>query len=89
MIFTQPVCYEFSLLKMPVLLIVGSLDRTAVGKDRAPADAKEKLGNYPKLGKETAAKIPDCKLVELPGVGHLPQMEDYPDYIAAVKNFLK
>jgi len=89
MLYTQPVCYEFPMLKMPVLLLVGSLDRTALGKDRAPASVRDKLGNYPKLGKETAAKIPDCRLVELPGVGHLPQMEDYPDYIAAVKDFLK
>ena len=74
---------------MPTLLIVGSLDRTALGKDRAPEPAKSQLGDYPKLGRETAAKIPDGKLVILDGVGHLPQMEAYADYIAAVKNFLK
>jgi len=28
MIFTQPVCYEFGKLKMPVLLIIGQADRT-------------------------------------------------------------
>ncbi|MFW5840045.1 MAG: alpha/beta fold hydrolase, partial [Planctomycetota bacterium] len=32
MIFTQPVVHEFGRLKMPVLLIIGTRDRTALGK---------------------------------------------------------
>jgi pimeloyl-ACP methyl ester carboxylesterase len=89
MIFTQPVCYEFQNLKMPVLLIIGQLDRTALGKAKAPADVQLKLGNYPVLGKETAKKIPNAKLVKIEGVGHLPHIEAYEEFIAPLKEFLK
>ena len=33
MIYTQPVVYELSALRMPVLLIIGDKDNTAIGKD--------------------------------------------------------
>ena len=33
MIYTQPVCYEFENIKVPTLLIIGQLDRTALGKN--------------------------------------------------------
>lgn len=88
MIFTQPVCYEFTHLQMPVLLVVGSKDRTAIGRDRAPAEIRDKLGNYPKLGRETARQIPHCKLVELEGLGHLPHVEDFETFIDSVTEFL-
>lgn len=89
MIFTQPVCYEFSNLKMPVLLIIGQRDRTALGKAKAPKEVQETLGDYPKLGKITASKIAKSKLVELDGVGHLPHIEAYDRFIAPLRDFLK
>jgi pimeloyl-ACP methyl ester carboxylesterase len=75
MIFTQPVCYEFADLEMPTLLIVGSLDRTAIGKQWAPQTVRETLGDYPKLAKSAASEIPQCQLEILEGVGHVPQIE--------------
>ena len=89
MIFTQPVCYEFQNLKMPVLLLVGQRDRTALGKGKAPKEVQETLGNYPVLGRETAKKIKNSTLVEIDNVGHLPHIEAYPKFIAPVKAFLK
>ena len=89
MIFTQPVCYEFDQLQMPVLLIIGQRDRTALGKDKAPKSVQEQLGNYPKLGKETAAKIHNCQLVEIENVGHLPHIESYEKFIDPLLSFLK
>ncbi len=89
MVFTQPVLYEFGNLKMPVLLIIGQRDRTALGKANAPADVKEKLGNYPVLGRETAKKIPNAQLVEIEDTGHLPHIEAYEKFIAPVLAFLK
>lgn len=89
MIFTQPVVYEFGNLKMPVLLIIGQRDRTALGKGKAPKEVQEKLGNYPVLGKETAKKIPNAILVEIENTGHLPHIEVYDKFIAPVKGFLK
>ena len=88
MIFTQPVCYEFQNLKMPVLLIIGQRDRTALGKAKAPAAIQEKLGNYPVLGRETAKKTPNAKLAEIDGIGHLPHIEAYDRFIKPLKEFL-
>jgi pimeloyl-ACP methyl ester carboxylesterase len=89
MIFTQPVCYEFDQLKMPVLLIIGQRDRTALGKNKAPADVQDKLGNYPLLGKETAKKIRNSKLAEIENIGHLPHIEAFGQFISPLISFLK
>ncbi|AWH84597.1 alpha/beta hydrolase [Flavobacterium album] len=89
MIFTQPVLYEFENLKMPVLLIIGQSDRTALGKNKAPKEAQEKLGNYPVLGRETKKKIKDATLIGIEGVGHLPHIQAYDRFIAPLKEFLK
>jgi pimeloyl-ACP methyl ester carboxylesterase len=89
MIFTQPVLYEFGQIKVPTLLMIGQLDRTALGKkDVAPEIAKT-LGNYPELGREAARAIPGAVLVELPGVGHIPQYESFDAYFTALDNFLR
>ncbi|HEY5814139.1 MAG TPA: alpha/beta hydrolase, partial [Terrimicrobiaceae bacterium] len=69
------VCYEFADLKMPTLLVVGSLDRTAIGKAWAPPEIRDTLGDYPTLAKRAAAQIPACQLEILEGVGHVPQLE--------------
>ncbi|WP_411380019.1 alpha/beta fold hydrolase [Pseudomonas sp. MPB26] len=76
MIFTQPVYYEFKNLQMPTLLLIGTSDNTAIGKDIAPPAVKAKLGNYAVLGKQVAELIPHATLVEFPGLGHAPQMEE-------------
>ena len=89
MAFTQPVLYEFGDLKMPVLLIIGQKDRTALGKAWAPAGVKDRMGNYPELGRRTKAAIPNCRLVEIEGVGHLPQVQRFDAYWQAVEGFLE
>lgn len=76
MIFSQPVIYEFPLLTMPTLLMIGDADTTAIGSDIAPADIKARLGNYKVLGKTVIRQIPQGRLIEFPGLGHAPQMED-------------
>lgn len=76
MIYTQPVVYEFPKLTMPVLLLVGLKDTTAIGKDAAPAELRPKLGNYPELAPRTAKSIPKATLVSFPDMGHAPQMQD-------------
>lgn len=89
MIFTQPVVYEFQNLKVPTLLIIGQRDRTALGKGKAPKEVQETLGNYPKLGRETQARIKGSELVEIDGVGHLPHVEAYAKFIEPLLAFLK
>ena len=76
MIYTQPVIYELPQLQMPVLLMIGDKDNTAIGKDLAPPDIRARLGNYPVLAHQAAAHIPRATLVEFPDFGHAPQMQD-------------
>ncbi|HDJ1439899.1 TPA: alpha/beta hydrolase [Serratia rubidaea] len=75
MIYTQPVYYEFNNLQMPTTLLIGTDDTTAIGSDIAPPAVKAQVGNYHQLGKQAAKLIPQATLVEFPGLGHAPQME--------------
>ena len=75
MIYTQPVVYEMHGLKMPVLLIIGDKDNTAIGKYVAPPDVRATLGNYPALGRRAAAEIPHAQFVEFEDLGHSPQIQ--------------
>ncbi|KAA0993139.1 alpha/beta fold hydrolase [Dyadobacter aurulentus] len=87
MIYSQPVCYEFNQIKVPTLLIIGQRDRSAVGKNLAPEDVRKTLGNYPALGRQTKALIPNSELVELDKIGHLPHIEDFDRFIAPLLRF--
>jgi pimeloyl-ACP methyl ester carboxylesterase len=89
MIYTQPLVYELAALHMPVLLIIGDKDTTAIGKNFAPADVRATLGNYPVLGKEAAARIPHSTLVEFPDLGHAPQIQDPEAFNAALLGYLR
>lgn len=88
-IFNQPVVYEFKNIKTPTLLIIGTRDRTAIGKDRAPKEIQPLMGQYQELGKKTQHEIAGSKLVELENVGHLPHIEVYPKFFEALYNFIK
>lgn len=88
MVFTQPVVHDFPKVESPTLLIIGQRDKTAIGKALAPPEIAEKLGNYPELGRAAAAAIPKSTLVEIEGVGHVPQLEAWDVYIRAVDEFL-
>jgi pimeloyl-ACP methyl ester carboxylesterase len=76
MIFTQPVVYEFGLLKVPTTLILGTADTTAIGSDIAPPALKKQLGRYDQLGPQIIKTIPQGRLIEFAGLGHAPQIED-------------
>jgi len=88
MIYTQPVVYEFPRLQVPTLLVIGQRDRTALGRAWVSKDIAATLGDYPALGKRAAAAIPGATLVEIPGVGHLPQVEAFEAYAKALAQFL-
>lgn len=89
MIYNQPVCYEFKNIKVPTLLIIGTRDRTAIGKDRAPKELQPKMGQYQLLGKKTHQEIKGSELVELDNVGHLPHIEVYDKFWNALYSFIK
>lgn len=88
MIFTQPVVYEFPLVKVPALLIIGQRDRTALGKGSVSPEIAKTMGDYPALGKKAAAAIPEAKLVELDDVGHMPHIEAYGRFLPPLVGFL-
>ncbi len=75
MILTQPVVYELPLLRVPTVLFIGTADTTAIGADAAPPEVRARLGHYDVLGRRAAAAIPGARLVELPGLGHAPQIQ--------------
>lgn len=89
MIVTQPVVYELAHLRSPTLLVIGLRDRTAVSGAWAPKEVAARMGDYTQLGKKAAAAIPNALLVEIPGVGHLPQVEAFGTYIEALLSFLR
>ncbi|MGD9426300.1 alpha/beta fold hydrolase [Pantoea sp. NSTU24] len=76
LIFTQPVFYELGELKVPTTLMIGTADTTAIGSDIASPEVKARLGDYAVLGKAAAQRIPGSRLIEFPGLGHAPQMEE-------------
>jgi pimeloyl-ACP methyl ester carboxylesterase len=88
MIYRQPVCHEFVLLKPPTLLVVGLEDRTTLGRGRVPEEILKDKGKYTQLGKSAARVIPQCKLVELPNVGHIPHLEAPEQFHRALLDFL-
>ena len=46
MIYTQPVVYDFEKITAPTLLIIGTRDRTAIGKGNAPKELQPLMGLY-------------------------------------------
>jgi pimeloyl-ACP methyl ester carboxylesterase len=75
MALTQPVFYEFEKISVPVLLLIGDKDTTAIGKNLAPPAVRPTLGNYTVLAKEAASRFPHARLVEFPELGHAPQIQ--------------
>ena len=89
MIYEQPVVYEFPLLKVPVLLLIGTQDKTIVGKARLKPEDQAKYGLYNQLGKETAAKIPGSVLIEFSNSGHIPHLEIPEEFLRALGENIK
>lgn len=89
MIFTQPVVYEFKNITAPALLIIGTRDRTALGKPLVSDDVRKTMGLYNELGKRTQKEITNAKLVEIENVGHLPHIEKFDAFISPLIAFLK
>ena len=89
MIYEQPVCYEWDRIIAPTLLIIGTEDRTVVGKALLSDDDKKRYGQYPALAKKTKEQIPNALLYELPGVGHIPHIQDLGQFRQVLLSFLK
>jgi pimeloyl-ACP methyl ester carboxylesterase len=89
MIYEQPVAYYFDKIKAPTLLIIGQADRTVVGKNVLSDEQKKQCGNYPMLGRKTKSLIKNARLVEFPGVGHIPHIQSFTTYMNHLLSFFK
>jgi pimeloyl-ACP methyl ester carboxylesterase len=88
MIFTQPVITEFNDLVVPVSLIIGTRDRTGPGRNWMRPGVDYELGRYDRIGQTAVKLIPNAKLFELPGLGHLPHIENFGHFTAALEQAL-
>lgn len=89
MILAQPVAYELGRIKAPTTLLIGTLDRTAFGRARAPATLQAFLKAIPAVAPDAARKIPGARLVRLEGLGHSPQVEAPAPFEAALAEALR
>ncbi len=89
LIYTQPVVYELKNLTVPTLLIVGSEDKTIVGKGYLNDSVKSEHGRYPELAQQAKQQISGCTLIIVPGVGHIPHIQEPDKFKEAVINFLE
>jgi pimeloyl-ACP methyl ester carboxylesterase len=89
MIYTQPVVHELGRITARTVLIIGGKDRTAPGSNRAPKTLADQLGRYDLLGHDAARAIPNATLVEMPELGHAPQMEAPEQFDAALLRVLR
>lgn len=85
MVLSQPVVYEFEQLTVPTTLLIGTRDRTAIGRDLVDEETAKRMGDYTTLGKTVAAQIPNAELVEFEDVGHLPHIEAPTRYLKALQ----
>ena len=89
MIYTQPVANDLPRLRVPTKLIIGLRDRTAVGRKFALPESAATMGDYTQLGKHARDLIPGAQLIELAGVGHVPQVEAFPAFRDALLQLLR
>ena len=88
MIFTGSVIEEFKNFKVPVSLIIGTRDRTGPGRNWKKVGITYDLGRYDLLGKKTKKINNNIRLIELNGLGHLPQIEDFEKFYSELDKVL-
>jgi pimeloyl-ACP methyl ester carboxylesterase len=89
MIFDEPIRHEYKLLDVPVLLIIGQGDHSVFFRRYASPEVTKPLGNWPALGRAALNDLPDGKLIEIEGAGHVPHIEQFESFKAALEDFLE
>ncbi|GGP49298.1 alpha/beta hydrolase [Shewanella algicola] len=82
-IFSENLVDRFSQITSETVLIIGTRDQTGPGRGWLKEGVTRKLGEYKKLGVNAHQLIKGSTLIELEGLGHMPQIEDYPVFIKA------
>jgi pimeloyl-ACP methyl ester carboxylesterase len=88
MIFTGSVIEDFKKFKVPVSLILGTRDRTGPGRNWKKTGVNYDLGRYDLLGKRVKKMNSNINLIELEGLGHLPQIEDFESFYSELEKVL-
>lgn len=89
MIYEDPVLYDFKKLTVPVLLVVGGVDKTIPNKQLLSKEQLKVHGNFASLAKKTRAQIKNCKVIILAGVGHIPHIQTSELFNMAVYSFFQ
>jgi pimeloyl-ACP methyl ester carboxylesterase len=76
-IFSENIVARFSQIENKTFLIIGTRDKTGPGRAWLKEGVTRTLGEYDKLGKNAQNMIKGSTLIELDGLGHMPQYEDY------------
>ena len=76
MIETQPLAQEIGRITVPTVLMAGTLDRAAFGRSWAPPEVARQLPDEATQAQRAAGRMRHARFVPLPGLGHVPQLED-------------
>ena len=87
-IFSENIVDKFPDITNETFLIIGNRDTTGPGRGWLKDGVTRKLGDYKKLAKHTQQLIKGSTLIELEGLGHMPQYEDYNVFIKAFNKVL-
>ncbi|HZP92741.1 MAG TPA: alpha/beta hydrolase [Burkholderiales bacterium] len=88
MAYEQPVLYELPQIRQRTLIVVGSRDRTALGRNRVSPQVRETMGHMPELARAAASAMPHCNVVVIDDVGHIPHLEATDRFHAVLFSFL-
>ncbi|MFC3580193.1 alpha/beta fold hydrolase [Sphingomonas hylomeconis] len=89
MIRTQPVAHELERITPPATMIIGTLDRTAFGRQQAPPSLQKFLTAIPFNAPGAVRRMKNAVLVRLDGLGHAPQIEAPARFEAALLDALR
>ena len=72
-------------LSVSTTLIIGTRDRTGLGRNWKKDGVTHKLGQYQNFAKKFINVRPNQKIMELKNLGHVPQFEDFNRFSKAFK----
>lgn len=84
----QPVVHELPAVEKPILLMVGTRDRTAPGRPFAKPEDRDRMGRIAERAVELAPKLRDARVEVFDGVGHLIHLEAPARFHEALLKFM-
>jgi pimeloyl-ACP methyl ester carboxylesterase len=88
-IFSENIVARLSQISNETFIIIGTRDKTGPGRGWLKPGVTRELGNYKKLANNSHKLIKGSTLIELDGLGHMPQFEDYDAFSKAFDQALE